>query len=356
MADTRAERPKDPKKVFLGGLNDTVTADLLRQVVEPAAKGDQIVSINVVPETHPDFAGKKMAFIECKDMATVAAIIDLLRGEKMSELAEGELEPSVAFAPRPPRLTKVDVDAIVAALNDNPRFAERCRGKDGKAPTKDEVVAALKADPMTKGAPGKDAKAADVAALLKADPTIKGADGKAPTKDEVAAMLKPVVTADLKADDVFVVSVTGPQGLPGKDASKVTWILCLVLATLAFLIVLGHAFCGSQSTQGEWGIHGQVGPRGPQGLEGPAGPKGDPAPVTAVKEAAIAKPEEPAAPEPTAVAPAPEPTVPHAVGAIVVRDRFDRVEVRLDRVEQKLHEHFCAGNGSGDQERCAATH
>lgn len=366
MADRTEKR--DPKKVFFGGLKGEVTEDLLRKVMEPAAKAEAIISVTIVADQK--YPGKKLGFVECKDEATAASIIDLLNGEKISEIAEGEISASLAFDREPPertprpRLTRAEVDDIAATLFANPRFVEKCKGRPGDPGKAADVAAVLKADPaFVAAARGKDGVAptkGEVAATLKADDdfkvSVKGANGKAgkdgvtPTKGEVAAALK--------ADDVFVVSVTGANGKPGKDAPKAAWILCLILATLALLIVLGHAYCGSQGTQGERGIQGQIGPRGQQGLEGPAGPqgpKGDPAPVTAVEEAVSAEPEPAPAPEPAAVAPAPEPTAPHAVGAIVVRGHFDRVEVRLHRVEQELHNHFCSGSGPRDQERCAAT-
>jgi hypothetical protein len=328
MADASDTDKRDPKKAFIWGLKGEVTEDLLRKVMEPAAKGDQIVSVAIVPDKAPKFKGKMMAFIACQDEATAAAIIDLLKGEKMPEIAEGEVGAALAYdnrkperTPRP-RLTGDEVNDIVAALDHNPHFVEKCRGKPGERGEKGE-----KGERGEKGEKGEKGERGE-----KGDPGQRGNPGTPGAK--------------------------GDPGTDGKDAPKAAWILCLILATLALLIVLGHAYCGSQDTQGEQGIQGQVGPRGQQGLEGPAGPqgpKGDSAPVTAVEEAVSAKPEPAPAPEPTAVAPAPEPTVPHAVGAIVVRDRFDRVEVRLDQVEQKLHEHFCDGSGPRDQERCAAT-
>jgi hypothetical protein len=305
MADAKGpERPRDPKSVFLGALKGDVTEELLRLVMEPAAKGEDIVSISIVPDKNPDYAGCRMAFILCKNETTAQAIIALLDGVEIPEISDRKVEAALRFADEPaskpqrPRLTRGEMDDIAAALAKNPYFAEKCRGKRGES-GKD-------------AAPGQKGDKGDPGPVGPQGP--KGADGaKGP--------------AGANGQN----GPQGPQGPRGKDAPQwPSWVL--VAIALVALIFASYAACGSnRGEQGSRGVQGEIGPQGPQGPEGQIGPQGP------AGEPGDAAPEptpetEPAAPEPPA---APAADDGHR-GPLVVSARFDNVGRRFHAIDERL--------------------
>jgi len=305
MADAKGpERPRDPKSVFLGALKGDVTEELLRLVMEPAAKGEDIVSISIVPDKNPDYAGCRMAFILCKNETTAQAIIALLDGVEIPEISDRKVEAALRFADEPaskpqrPRLTRGEMDDIAAALAKNPYFAEKCRGKRGES-GKD-------------AAPGQKGDKGDPGPVGPQGP--KGADG---TKGPAGAN-----------------GQNGQQGPRGKDAPQwPSWVL--VAIALVALIFASYAACGSnRGEQGPRGVQGEIGPQGPQGPEGQIGPQGPAGePGTAAPTTAPAPEVEPAAPEPPA---APAAADDGHRGPLVVSARFDNVGRRFHAIDERL--------------------
>ncbi|MFA5413754.1 MAG: hypothetical protein WC348_04440 [Patescibacteria group bacterium] len=299
MADAKKpEKPRDPKKAFLWGLKGNVTEEYLRQAMEPAAKGEAIVSISIVPDKDPDYPGCMMAFVECKDETTAALIIDLLNGKTIPEIADGRVKAALAFDNRLRLLTEEEAESIARRLAANPHFVKKCQGQKGES-GKD-------------GAPGQKGDKGDPGPVGPQGP--KGTDG---AKGPAGAN-----------------GQNGPQGPQGKDAPQwPSWVL--VAIALVALIIASYAACGSShGEQGPRGVQGQIGPQGPQGPQGQIGPQGEPG--TAAPTAAPTAPEAedpPATTEPPPAAPAADEG--HR-GPRVVADRFDNVERRFHAIDERL--------------------
>ena len=366
------EREKEPRKVIVFGLtfavvlaegenmdalsDDELKARLkkpLREIFSPAVGGDdKIVKIDVnrdkSRERHP------YSFVEFTDEASAAAAIAAVSGKKFPELGGNEIKVEMANKPKTPE----------------PKPVKGERGDRGE-----------KGDPGAKGEKGDPGAKGE-----KGDPGAKGIQGLPGEKGE-----------------------KGDPGRPGTPAAKRPLVLALIVALLALALVIVHWTCAAHG-EDEAARHAAAQAQTTADLAqsngnsafdaaGKAEDKAEaaqdraataqqtaeaaqttaaaaqqatanmPAQIaaavsTAFEQAGARQPEPPAAePEPTP--PAPAATVAPAermTGVVIVRSRFDQIEVRLDAVERRLdavrdetHQHFCAGAGPHDSTRCAAT-
>ena len=318
MAETKSsERPRDPKKVFLGALKGDVEETMLRLAMEPAAKGEAIVSIVIVPDPNPSYAGGKIAFVECKDEATAAGIIALMDGTEIPEISDRKVEAALAHAreneptaknPRP-RLAKGEVDDLAAALAGNPRFAEKCRGVPG--PKGD------KGDQGAPGAPGPKGDKGDAGLQGHAGP--RGKD--APHWPHWILVL--LAAAALIISLFGTCSKSGEQGPAGKNGTPPT------------VVEIVQALKADSNFMGQ--VRGQNGAPAvpPTAAEIVQALKADQDFLLAVTpEAAATEAEDP--PATTELPPAAPAADDGHRGPRVVADRFDNVERRFHAIDRRL--------------------
>jgi hypothetical protein len=384
------EREKEPRKVIVFGLtfavvlaegenmdalsDDELKARLkkpLREIFSPAVGGDdKIVKIDVnrdkSRERHP------YSFVEFTDEASAAAAIAAVSGKKFPELGGNEIKVEMANKPKTPEPKPVKGERGDRGEKGDPG----AKGEKGDPGAKGE-----KGDPGAKGIQGLPGEKGE-----KGDPGAKGIQGLPGEKGE-----------------------KGDPGRPGTPAAKRPLVLALIVALLALALVIVHWTCAAHG-EDEAARHAAAQAQTTADLAqsngnsafdaaGKAEDKAEaaqdraataqqtaeaaqttaaaaqqatanmPAQIaaavsTAFEQAGARQPEPPAAePEPTP--PAPAATVAPAermTGVVIVRSRFDQIEVRLDAVERRLdavrdetHQHFCAGAGPHDSTRCAAT-
>lgn len=249
-----------------------------------------------------------------------AAMALQLHGESVPDLSDGELRVQLAEKTAHTKAAEdaptIDIAADVATkLAQNPRFAEKCRGKKG-----DAGPAGVAGPQGPKGDAGKDG-----AQGQKGDPGPKG-----PTGADGAVGPKGTDGAKGPQGPAGQLGPEGLRGPQGRDAPRWPhWIL--VLLALAALIIALFGTCSKGGEQGPTGLQGpmgEVGPRGLPGLQGPPGSKGEVGPQ-GEKAPEVAPP----APEPPPAAPAADDG--HR-GPRVVGDRFDNVERRFHAIDDRL--------------------
>jgi hypothetical protein len=338
-------REKDLRKVILFGLVQAGTEEELAKAIKavfgPAVGGDDKV---VGTTIRKDRADKPYAFVEFVDEASAAMALGL-SGKKFPELGDAELKVEYANKPQP------------------------------------------RAEPPKKGDPGAKGE--------KGDPGAKGEKGDPGAKGDKGDPGTPGAKGE-KGDP----GKAGPPGVPGKDgangkdgdpAPKAAWILTLLVAIAALVVVLGHAFCGSAAGEDQTARSAAAAAQQKAESAQTAAYNASQAATSAVQAAAtaaetaqqaasdIAKTlpdqitaavnaafeqageRQPVTPAPEPAAPAPPATTAapdQMVGVVVVQDRFRQIEVRLDRFEaaaQEVRKHLCAGSGPHDPTRCAAT-
>ncbi|MFA5129157.1 MAG: hypothetical protein WC445_04360 [Patescibacteria group bacterium] len=290
--------------------------------------------------------GKKNPYAKIWFADEVSATMALvLNDEKVEELTEGELRVQLAEKAPPKGGRKAGVDPeklaadVATKLSSDNSFIAKVTGrpgKDGKSPELPSIISALTANPTftaaakgPKGDPGKDGQ--------KGDPGPKGSAG-----------------ADGGVGPQGPAGPKGDKGDAGRPAPKAAWILNVLLSLTALIIILGHAFCGSDGGQGPAGIQGPIGPQGPQGPEGAMGAsptatevaaeivtalKADEEFLSAVTPVVALTPEAeaPAATEPPPAAPAATAPQPRRPGVTVVEGR-GLVRLRLDEVADKFRD------------------
>lgn len=374
---------KDKKKLRITGLKASITDVELKGAIAPlpdVGGEEKIEKIDITSSERGAFA-----YILFKDEASATAAQKALgEGKDFSfpelsdnpiraEFADGRTDSTPLPQPPQPRLTRTEVEDIARSLAASPRFAERCKGRPGE--------------------PGKDASTAEVVAKLTADPAfwekITGKPGE-PGKDSEPA---DVATA-LKADSAFMAETKGKPGEPGKDgkkgergepAPKKAWLTALLLAIAAIIVAIVAIYgnCG-KATKTEVATVKQTADKALSATEAERQvTDGLKSGLSDLKDAlktgnvavsqqletieGILKPKpEPTPPVPTVTTPPVQPVAPHAVGVLMVRSRFDQIEVRLDQdertdsefrdeINQRLNRHFCAGSGPHDPALCPAT-
>jgi len=321
MVDSRSDE-RDPKKVCLRRLKGGVTESLLREVLEPAAQKEAIISITFTP--------RGTAFVEVTEPEVAQGIIVLLDGKKVPQISGEEILANLAY---PPRMREGAQGPKGDKGDPGPQGPKGDPGKDGRSPELPSIISALTTNPTfmaaakgPKGDPGKDGQKGDIGPQGPA-----GADG-----------------------------AVGPRG---KDAPRLPSLVAMTLSVLMAIFLIGHLVCGSsgQGPAGKDGLNGaSPSPRSiaeslmadPGFMEQTKGADGAPGTSpTADDIAAELKADEEflkavtpvVALAPEAEAPAaiePPPAAPAADdghrGPRVVADRFDNVERRFHAIDERL--------------------
>jgi hypothetical protein len=292
--------------------------------------------------------GHKSGFVKFEDEAAAAAAKAALEGKTIPEILGQPVR--VDFAKKPePRPTRGEKGE---------RGDKGERGPDGPPGPKGD-----KGDPGAKGEPGTPGVKGD-----KGDPGPAGPPGPKGDKGETGP-------AGCRGP-------AGADGAPGKPAPKKGWVTALVVAfaaiVVAIIALLGT--CGverkvdkAQVTADKAQVMATTAQTTAEAAQRTANAaektadeaqkattslaKTMPGQIAAavnegLRQAGERQPAATPAPTATAAAPAPQPVAPHAVGALIVQNRFHQIEVRLDAVETELHGHECAGAGPHDPVRC----